>query len=197
MCLIHCRLSISDSTMSIKKQRQACTRWSLRLHYGCLFISETDVVSCCSGLRGICPPKSPVRDARDLYQFECGLPYLWRVLDIPTIVHSSSCLRGSVHKSNRSASLNSLSSLSPSARASTRLQLILCSTSGAVKHDRILDGLDTVCNPNTASQTETSGLSDLQFDMQGGVDREEAEHPSLQPQPLGISAAGEVAGMLT
>jgi hypothetical protein len=81
------------------------------------------------------------------------------------------------------------------------------------------DGPDTVCNPVTASQVETSGpqdhpsahhshkssevresrkdhtaLSDLRFDMQGGADGTEAEHPPLQPQPLGISVTAEAAG---
>jgi hypothetical protein len=84
------------------------------------------------------------------------------------------------------------------------------------------EGLDTACNPDTASQAETSrpqnhpsihhshkspevresrndstNRSDLRFDMQGGADGKEAKHPSLQPQPLGISTAAEAAGIHT
>jgi hypothetical protein len=38
MFLKQCELSINVYTMIIQKQRQACTRWNLKLDDGCLFI---------------------------------------------------------------------------------------------------------------------------------------------------------------
>jgi hypothetical protein len=83
------------------------------------------------------------------------------------------------------------------------------------------DGQDTTCGPGTASQTDTSGpqrndddhpsghhyhispevcksrngpiaLSDLQLDMQNGVDEEPAKQQFLQPQLLDMSTVAEV-----
>jgi hypothetical protein len=81
------------------------------------------------------------------------------------------------------------------------------------------EGPDTVFDPNTASQTETSGsqdhpsargshisqevresqnepkaLSDSRLDMQGGVDGKETEHSTIKPQLLDILTVSEADG---